>query len=309
MNNLRPGGVIVRVRTSLVRLVAFAALGVFIGSLFVAESALHVTVRPAPEDADASSIAAGAKASWEAAEVTAADGAVLRAWLFTPTAPNGSAVIVLHGVGDTRAGVLGHAGYLLAAGYTVLTPDSRGHGASGGPYISFGVKERGDVHAWADWLFRIRPVTRLYGMGESMGAGIILQSLAAEPRMRAVVAECPFATFEEIAYDRLQQSTGLPRMPLWFIIQTGYLYAWVRHGLDLHQASPLEAIRATKVPILMIHGTADDNIPYRHSEQLHAANPAAITLWLVPGAHHVNALAIDPQLYIRRVTGWFANHP
>jgi uncharacterized protein len=292
-----------------VRLTACVAVGVFIGSMFVAESALHVTVRPGPEATDARRIAKGGHAAWEAVEVAARDGEVLRGWVFTPEVANGAGVILLHGVGDTRAGVLGHAEYLLAAGYTVITPDSRGHGVSGGPYITFGIKERGDVHAWADWLLRKRPITRLYGMGESMGAGIILQSLAAEPRMRAVVAECPFVTFQEIAYDRLQQSTGLPRLPLWFIVQTGFLYAEVRHGLDLHDASPLEAIRATKVPILMIHGTADDNIPYRHSEQLHAANPAAITLWLVPGARHVNALGADPQLYMRRVTDWFANHP
>jgi hypothetical protein len=277
--------------------------------MFVAESALHVTVRPGPDSADAARVARAGKAQWAAAEVTAADGAVLRGWIFTPAAPNGSAVIVLHGVGDTRAGVLGHAAYLLSAGYTVLTPDSRGHGASGGDYITFGVKEAADVHTWADWLFRNRPVTRLYGMGESMGAGIILESLATEPRLRAVVAECPFVTFQEIAYDRLIQSTGLPRPPLWFVIHTGYLYAQTRYGLNLRRASPLDAVRATKTPILMIHGTADDNIPYRHSEQLHAANPAAITLWLVPGAHHVNALASDPAVYVRRVTGWFADHP
>ena len=50
----------------------------------------------------------------------------------TPARPNGAAAIVLHGVGDTRLGVLGQARFLLDAGYTVLTPDSRGHGASGG---------------------------------------------------------------------------------------------------------------------------------------------------------------------------------
>jgi fermentation-respiration switch protein FrsA (DUF1100 family) len=297
------------VRRRLVRLAVCVAAGVFVGSMFVAESALHVTVRPGPDAGEARRIAEGAKASWEAVSVAAADGAVMRGWVFTPTVANGAAVIVLHGVGDTRAGVLGHAQYLLAAGYTVVTPDSRGHGASGGPYVTFGILERGDVHAWADWLFRNRPITRLYGMGESMGAAIILQSLAAEPRMRAIVAECPFVTFQEIAYDRLQQSTRLPRLPLWFILQTGYLYARVRHGLDLHSASPLEVVRTTKVPILMIHGTADDNIPYRHSEQLHAANPAAITLWLVPGAQHVNALGVDPAMYMQRVTGWFADHP
>src|SRR5262249_34415988 len=152
-----------------------------------------------------------------------------RGWLFTPRAPNGAAVILLHGVGDTRTGVLGHAGYLLDAGYTVLTPDSRDHGSSGGAYVTYGVKESGDVHAWADWIFSHTTVRRLYGRGESMAAAIILQSLAVEPRRRAVVAESPYATFTEVAYARLSDPGFPPRFSLWPIIQTGYLYARIRY--------------------------------------------------------------------------------
>ncbi len=278
-------------------------------SVVVANGALHIDVRPLPDDAVAQALADATRARWQAAAVTAPDGVVLRAWLFTPRAANGSAVILLHGVGDTRKGVLNHANYLLSAGFTVLAPDSRGHGASQGEYITYGVKEAGDVHAWGDWLFANRPIQRLYGMGESMGAAVILQSLATEPRLRAVVAECPYATFREVAYDRLATPRFPPHFSLWPIIQTGYLYARLRYGVDLHLASPLAAVRATHVPILLIHGTADTNIPCRNSQELHAANPAATTLWLVPGATHVNALSIDPQRYIARVTGWFRDHP
>ena len=281
-----------------------AILGIA-ASAVVANNALHVYV-PAPNPSLADATAAGD--DWQNAQVTASDGAVLRGWLFTPQRPNGAAVILLHGVGDTRAGVLGHAAYLLRAGYTVLTPDSRGHGASGGECISYGVKEADDVHRWADWLCANRPVLRLYGMGESMGAAIILQSLAVEPRLRAVVAECPYATFTEVAYDRLSTPAFPPHFSLWPIIQTGYLYARLRYGIDLHRASPLEAVRATHVPVLLIHGTSDTNIPYRNSQELHDANPSATTLWLVPGAAHVNAFSADREQYVRRVTSWFGDH-
>ena len=42
----------------------------------------------------------------------------------------------------------------------------------------------------------------LYGLGESLGAAILIESLPREPRFRAVVAECPFDSFEDIAYYR-----------------------------------------------------------------------------------------------------------
>jgi len=289
-------------------MIVAAAIGVLIGSLIMANGALHIYERSAPANSDARDVAAASHADWAGAQVTAQDGTALRGWIFTPRAANGSAVILLHGVGDSRAGMLGHAKYLLTAGFTVLTPDSRGHGASGGTLITYGVIEAGDVHEWAGWLLHNRPITRLYGMGESMGAAVILQALATEARWRAMVAECPFATFNEVAYDRLV-SSGVPRAPFWPVIQMGYVYARLRYGVDLRRASPLAAVRATSVPILLIHGTADDNIPYRNSVELHAANPRATTLWLVPGAHHVNAMASDRQLYVQRVTNWFRDHP
>lgn len=296
------------VRRFILGLLAAVVLGIVAGSLVVAHGALHIYQHPVPDEPSAARLASESGASWGTAEVTAGDGAVLRAWVFTPHSPNGGAVVLLHGVGDSRAGMLGHARYLLGSGFTVLTPDSRGHGVSGGEYITYGLKERSDVHCWADWLFRNRPIRRLYGMGESMGAAIMLQALPAEPRFRAIVAECPFATFNEIAYERLTEVSDIPRAPLWPVVQIGYLYARAAYGIDLHGAAPLDAVRSTRVPILLIHGTADNNIPYRNSQELHAANPAATTLWLVPGATHVNAMAADPEEYVHRVTGWFLRH-
>ncbi len=285
--------------------VALTTLGL-VASVVVANGALHVPPRT-PDRSLADATAADGR--WEEAETRAADGVTLRGWLFTPAAPNGSAVILLHGVGDSRAGMLRHAGYLLRAGYTVLTPDSRGHGASGGAYISYGVREAGDVHAWGDWLLGSRPVRRFYGLGESMGAAILLQSLAVEPRLRAVVAECPYATFQEVAYDRLSTPAFPPHFSLWPVIQTGLLYARLRYGVDLRAASPISAVRDTHVPVLLIHGTRDTNIPPHNSEELHAINRVATTLWLVEGATHTAAIESDRELFVRRVTGWFHDHP
>lgn len=160
------------------RLVVAGLIGTAIAfvllAIFVAEGTVHPWAHPQPDPAQADRIAMAADSTWESARITAADGAALSAWAFAPRQPNGSAVILLHGVNDTRRGVLLHAQYLLQAGFTVLTPDSRGHGASGGSLLTYGIREASDVHAWAGWLFRNRPIERLYGLGESMGAAILL---------------------------------------------------------------------------------------------------------------------------------------
>jgi dipeptidyl aminopeptidase/acylaminoacyl peptidase len=291
----------------ILRLSIAAIAGMVIGSVVVAHNALVIPNRLSPNADLAGELARATGSACASARVTADDGAALDGWVFTPRTSNGAGVILLHGVGDTRRGMLSHARFLLRAGYTVLTPDARGHGASGGQYITYGVLEARDVHAWAEWLHTRRAVRRLYGFGASMGAAVLLQSLAVEPRFRAVVAESPFTTFEEIAYDRLGQASGAGRVLLWPVVNLGFGYARVRYGVDLHSASPVYAARAASIPILLIHGDRDRNIDIRHSRAIHAANPRT-TLWEVAGAAHVQVLSTVPAEYIRRVCDWFERH-
>jgi len=295
------------------RLVIAALIGVGVSAailpVVVAENALHIWVRPVADPGAAAALAQATGSEWEAARITADDGILLDGWLFTPQFANGSAVILMHGVGDTRLGMLGHARYLLLAGFTVLTPDCRGHGTSGGAIISYGVKEASDVHRWADWLLRRQAVRRLYGLGESMGSAILLESLTQEPRFRAIVAECPFSSFEDVACYRLQEASGLGHWAAWPVARAGFLYARIRYGVDLSKASPAAAVRASHVPVLLIHGTSDRNIPFAESEMIHALNPAVTRLWLVEGARHVSALAARPAEYVSNVVDWFRSHP
>jgi hypothetical protein len=50
--------------------------------------------------------------------------------------PNGTGEILMHGAGDTRMGMSGHAPFLLRAGYTVLIPIREDTGASGGDIVT-----------------------------------------------------------------------------------------------------------------------------------------------------------------------------
>jgi hypothetical protein len=243
--------------------------------------------------------------------ITAADGAQLQAWYIRSTHPNGAAVILLHGMADTRSGVAGYAPMFLQHGYSVLLPDSRAHGASGGDIATYGVLERDDVRRWAAWL---RPQTLgcEYLFGESMGAAIAIQASAVTPGLCAVTAEAPFASFREIANDRISQMTHLG---LWFPRTLGapardlaFVYAAIRYRVNLADASPLRAIRESHVPTLLICGTADDNIPMRHSVELFRAGASHSELWIVEGAEHTGAANANPAAFEHRVVGWFQQH-
>ena len=144
-----------------------------------------------------------------------------------------------------------------------------------------------------------------------MGGAELLRSLDTERGFCAVIAESPFATFREAAYDRLGQQFGsgsrLGRTvlrPAWF---AGVLYARARYGVDLEKDDPARAVAASTVPVMLIHGLADKNLPVRHSQMIKAASPR-VALWEPEGADHCGASTAEPVEYETRVVEWFRNH-
>jgi alpha-beta hydrolase superfamily lysophospholipase len=280
-------------------------------------------------EADASFTVTGA--TREDFEVTAPDGALLRGWKVRPKNPNGNWVLVFHGVADNRVGVLGQSEFLLRAGYSILMMDARAHGASGGPIATYGWLERNDTRAIIDALyyserpryasrqmsinphlpFTPRPAApspHLFALGESMGAGIVLQSAAADPRIEAVVAEAPFANLREASYDY----AGLRKYPwlgktlfapgTWTLLYRDEKLA----GFPVAEVSPVKAVAARAFPVLLICDEKDEALPCRHSQMIYAAARGPKQLWVVPRAFHTAAYGFAPEEFRRRVLSFFA---
>ena len=302
---------------SLQRLIAIVALGLLVLSAvagaFLAEGTLHPGRRILSSEDETRGRAMARIHDSELSDVaiTASDGAILQAWSIRPHHDNGSATILLHGLGDNRLGTTGYAELLLSRGYSVLLPDSRAHGSSGGDLATFGLLETSDIHRWLDWLEKNDHPDCIFGLGESMGAALLLQSLQSETRFCAVAAESPFASFREIGYDRLGQffQTGpwLGRTALRPSLEFAFVYARWKYKLDFGQASPENVVAATKVPVFLIHGQSDSNIPVRHSRMITARNPT-ITLWEVPDTEHCGAVSTHPEEFDRKLIDWFDSH-
>src|ERR1700730_712752 len=192
-------------------------------------------------------------------DVAAPDGILLRGWKVRSATPGGDWVLLFHGVADNRVGVLEHARVLLLAGYDVTMMDTRAHGASQGPMATYGWIERKDTTAIVDALEASEHPRHLFALGESMGAGIALQSAAVEQRIEAVVAEASFANLQEAAYDY----AGLRRYPwlgktwfapgTWTMLYRGESLA----GFPAAEVSPEKAVAARAFPVFLICDAAD----------------------------------------------------
>ena len=287
------------------------AIASIILAVGLGELACHSLRVPLGARTPAEAITSQFGAALEDASVTTSDGARLQAWYARPINSNGNAVILIHGISDNRQGMMGFAELFLSRGYAVLVPDSRAQGTSGGLLPTYGVKEAKDVRDWFNWLETRQHPSCVFGMGESMGAAIVLQAVKTTP-FCAVVAESPFANFRQISYIRVGQifrsSEWLGQYALRPSVVLAFLYARLTRGVNLTAASPEQSVVGSKVPILLIHGLADNNIPPHQSETIRDRNPADITLWEVPYAGHCGAVSAGAEEFDSRVLGWIAGH-
>lgn len=256
-------------------------------------------------DADVTFAQIGARR--EEFRVRTPDGSVLRGWKVKALSAQGAWVLVFHGVADNRYGMTEHARMLLQAGYDVVMMDQRAHGASDGTMATYGWLERKDASSVIDALEQSEHPAYILALGNSMGAGIALQSAGADARIEAVAAEAPFADLQEAAY----HYAGLQRWPwLGKILFAAGAWTVVYHGEQLagFPASEVSSIRAVKkraFPLLLICDGADAVLPCRHSEKILRAATGPKELWRVPGALHTGAMSAAPEEFRRRVIAFF----
>jgi alpha-beta hydrolase superfamily lysophospholipase len=292
-------------------LLLFPPLFAGVAGWLAAPAFLHPMRRPLTPDlvAEADASFSEIRARREEFDVRAPDGALLRGWKVRPANPNGAWVLVFHGVADNRVGGLAQAELLLRAGYSVTMMDARAHGESEGPTATYGWLERNDSRAIVNALIATEHPTHIFALGESMGAGIALQSAGADARIEAVVAEAPFASLREASYDY----AGLQKYPwlgktifapgAWMMLSRGQSLA----GFPSVDVSPELAVASRAFPVFLICDTADTTLPCRHAEMIYRAARGPKTLWVVPGAFHTAAIGFQPQEFRRRVLRFFAD--
>ncbi|OGO51129.1 MAG: hypothetical protein A2148_07190, partial [Chloroflexi bacterium RBG_16_68_14] len=230
------------------------------------------------------------------------DGTRLAGW-FIParTAAPAPAVVLSHGWARSRAELLPHANFLHRAGFAVLAFDYRHRGKSGGDAITLGLRERGDLLGALDAL-SARPEVdagRLGVLGMSMGAVVAILVAAHDQRVRAVVAECPYATQEAIMARALRHYFYLPHFPF------APLGKWLierRLGQSLDGPQPFDVVVALSPrPIFLIADERDAVIGADETERLFQEAREPKRFWLIPGAAHARGWQAAPEEYERRV--------
>ena len=230
------------------------------------------------------------------------DGLKLKGWLIR--APeNRMTVICAHGYRQNRAQndvpLLPIVQALSRQGINVLMFDFRNCGESEGSMTSVGQYEVLDLLGAVDFILSQSTLNaKIALLGFSMGASVAIMAAEEEPAITAVVADSPFADLTTYLKGNLSAWTDLPAIPF---NRTVLTILPVLTGLNPDEVSPLQNVSKLGTrPLLLIHGTADADIPIHDSELLQRAYPLA-RLLLINGAQHVKGFSTNRELYLTEV--------
>jgi uncharacterized protein len=211
------------------------------------------------------------------------DDIALRGWLCgTPLASRGT-LVVLHGVADTRHSTASIVERYLARGFDVIAYDSRAHGDSAGDTCAYGFFEKRDLRKVID-AFGHGPIVLV---GTSLGAAVVLQEAASDPRVAVVVAAESFSDLRTVAEERA------PKFFTRGVITRAFELAEREGRFQVDAVSPRQAAALIHVPVLLIHGAADVETPPDHSRRIYEALKGPKRLLLVPGVGHNHSLQPD----------------
>lgn len=235
-------------------------------------------------------------ASYEELSVTTEDGYHLAGTMFSPEEESHTWVLLLHGYTGWKEELYPIAYQYVERGYHALVPDMRCSGESEGDFIGMGWTDRLDNMLWLEEILSRDRSAEIVIHGQSMGAACALMMSGEElpSQVRAIVSDCAYTDAYRMFAKQMKDWFGLPSFPL---LDSMNLVLQLRGGYDLKEASALEAVKKTALPVLIIHGEEDDMVPVDMAYELYEAAGGEKELLIIPGAGHAQAADKDPETY------------
>lgn len=226
--------------------------------------------------------------------MTAFDGARLRGrWV--PAENAKGTFLLLHGwSGSVERDFCCILSVYHNMGMNLLMVDQRAQNQSGGRHMTFGVKESRDAAQWVHYHNAHLGACPVIIDGISMGATSALLSMAHDlPRnVRGIIADSGFTSPWAIISQVAKQSAKLPAFPL---IYAAAFWCRVLAGYNPRKHCTVEAMKNSKLPVLLIHGTEDKFVPYTMSQEAYDAYEGDKELLLVENAGHGMSYLTDRE--------------
>ena len=225
--------------------------------------------------------------------VTSYDGYVLHAEFLKNPEPSTKYVIISHGYTDNRYGALKYAPVYLELGYNIVVYDLRGHGENEPTFTTYGIREGQDLdYLIKDTRERYTDITELGIHGESLGAATTVTCLKYKPDIDFAVADCGFSDIENVLKG-LYKSFHVPTV----VVDLADVGSRLRYHYAIKDMRPIDSLDDNEIPVLFIHGSNDDFIVPKNSEDMYKRTKGRTEFHTIPGATHANSVLTEPDMY------------
>jgi alpha-beta hydrolase superfamily lysophospholipase len=232
------------------------------------------------------------------------EAGTLEAWHVPHRAARGL-VLLFHGYGNCKAGLLPEAQAFHELGYACLLVDFRGSGGSEGDATTIGYAEADDVARAAAFARQKWPSAPLILYGQSMGSAAILRALSAGGvTADAAVLECPFDRLLTTVKARFA-TLGVPSFPG---AQLLVFWGGWQHRFNGFRHNPVDYARAVSCPVLLLHGRQDPRVSAGQIEEVYANLAGAKELHSFDDLAHESYVAKRPQEWKERVARFLDRH-
>ena len=239
--------------------------------------------------------------SYEEVVFRTKDGLLLRGWWLPAPQPKWT-VIALHGHRGARHHCVGIGAALRRRGANVLLFDHRGRSSSEGDLMSLGYYEVLDALTAIGYSLSRAPEVPLGLIGYSMGAAVAVMAAARDERVRAIVADSPFASERDLVRFLLRKQIGPLHAPVVALTEGLLPY-------DPGKVEPLQEVaKIAPRASLFVHGLLDKTCDPNDSLRLYEAAGEPKELWLLEEAGHCDAYFADRRAYCERVDSFFVEH-
>lgn len=240
--------------------------------------------------------------------VVSADGLTLVGCLLRNPVPTDKTAVCIHGYNSTGFVDFATVGLeYLRRGFNLLLPTNRACGGSQGEWTTFGVRESEDTLLWLQKTAQLFPGGDIVLHGCSLGGAAVCMTadLALPPNVRAIVADCPFASMRDEFRHMIKFVAHLPAQPLLGVLERQFR----RHtGCGFDDRTPLKSVANAKTPMFFVHGREDRYIPCESSQRLYDVCPTDRQLLFIDGAGHAAAHMRGKERYYGPIFAFLARH-
>jgi pimeloyl-ACP methyl ester carboxylesterase len=264
-------------------LLAYLAAGVLLWAfqsrlIFEPERALHAAPGDFPFPVVEVGIPIGAAASHRQ---------TLSGWWIPSRQSGAKVVLYLHGNDGNVTTSMAEIEPLRQLGYSVFVIDYRGYGKSAARFPSESSVYEDAEAAWA-YLVRERGVSpgQLYIYGHSLGGAIAIELATRHPEAAGLIVESGFTSIYDMA-----------------TLQRRYALLPVKAFLN-QRFDSIEKVRRLQLPVLYLHGTADEIVPFSMGRRLFSESSGTKSFVAIDGGRHGDNSVVGGPAFRAAIRGF-----